>query len=431
MTPTQSQSKPLGFWGCWSLTVGVMIGSGIFLLPAVLAPYGGISFAGWLVTTCGSILLALTVGRLAARTSRSGGVYVYARDAFGDLAGFLIAWGYWSSYWIALPAMAIAFVGYLAVFAPALNDNPPLQAGAALGLIWTVALINMRGMREAGFVQLLMTILKLIPLALVMALAVVAGDVDNLPEAHPQGGSILGAVAATSLITMWAFSGLEAGAMPAGDVKNPERVIPRAVIIGTLTVAIVYIGSTFAVMLLAPADQLAASASPFADVAAGLGAWGPGVIAIGAMIATAGAINGVMLVAGQTPMAVALDGLAPRWLARRGRDGSPTLSLLLSAGLGSVLLLANYAKALVDVFAFLIMMSTLTFLAPLLVSALAEFRYSWRSQTAWAGVAAAAALYAVFAIIGSGLEVLAWGAVLVAVGIPVYFVGKQRESQND
>jgi APA family basic amino acid/polyamine antiporter len=407
-----------------------MIGSGIFLLPAVLAPYGGIGFAGWAVTAGGSILLALTVGRLAGRTARSGGVYVYTRDAFGDFAGFIIAWGYWSAYWIALPAMAIAFVGYLVVFMPALETNPLMQAGTALALIWTVALINMRGVSEAGFVQLVMTVMKLIPLALIIALAVFTGDAGNLPEFHPKGGSVLSAIAATTLLTMWAFSGMEAGTMPASDVKDPEKTIPRAIIIGTLTVAFVYIASTFAVMLLAPPGALAVSTSPFADVARGLGAWGPGFIAVGAMISTAGALNGVMFVSGQTPMAVALDGLAPKILARRGRGGAPTLSLLLSATLASGLLLANFARGLVDVFAFLIMMSTTAFLAPLLVSALAEFRHSWQSATGWAGVAAAAALYSIFAILGSGLAVLGWGAILFAAGVPVYFLGRVKAGET-
>ena len=125
-------SKPLGFWSCWSLTVGCMIGSGVFLLPTLLAPYGLLSFGGWIIAGGGSIALALIFGRLAARTLSNGGPYAYARHAFGDLTGFLMGWAYWLSFLMGVPVVAIAFVGYLGVFIPALNDNAPAQALSAL-----------------------------------------------------------------------------------------------------------------------------------------------------------------------------------------------------------------------------------------------------------------------------------------------------------
>ena len=130
-------NKPLGFWACWSLTVGVMVGSGIFLLPSVLAPFGTLSFLGWVVTAGGSILIALVFARLSSRITKSGSVYVYSRDAFGDLPGFLIAWSYWTSYWVAIPGGAIAFVGYLSVFHPDLSDSRLMQLGIGLVVIWT------------------------------------------------------------------------------------------------------------------------------------------------------------------------------------------------------------------------------------------------------------------------------------------------------
>ncbi|MEO1406381.1 MAG: amino acid permease [Pseudomonadota bacterium] len=417
-------AKPLGFWSCWSLTVGIMIGSGIFLLPSVLAPYGLMSFAGWALTGTGSICLALIIARLSSRTSKSGGVYRYTRDAFGDLAGFLIAWGYWAAYWIAMPAIAIAFVGYFGVFVPALKTNSLWQAAVALVLIWTITFINLRGVREAGFFQLTMTVLKLVPLALIIGLAAFTGDTSNLPALNPRGESILPLLAATALLTMWAFSGLEAGAMPAGDVIHPEKTIPRAIIAGTVTVTFVYVASTGAVMLLVPAETLVGSTSPFADAARGLGAWGPAMVAIGAMISTVGTLNGTIFITGQLPMAVALDGLAPKAFKQRNLGGTQSLSLLIGSALASVLLLANYTRGLVEVFTFLIMMSTATILVPLFVSALAEFRVSWTSQKAWASLAGLVLLYTVFTILGSGLSVLAWGCLLFAVGIPVYYFGK-------
>ena len=231
--------KPVGFWTCWSLTVGIMIGSGIFLLPAVLAPYGMLSFAGWALTAAGSMCMALVIARLSARTKRSGGVYVYAQEAFGDLPGFLIAWGYWASYWIAIPAIAIAFVGYLGVFIPELKGNSAAQAAAALALIWTLTLINLRSLESAGRMQVIMTILKIVPILLIIGLGAMAGSTANLPPVQPSEGSFLSILAAVALLTMWAFSGLEAGTVPAADMEFPEKTVPKAIVLGTLTVAVI------------------------------------------------------------------------------------------------------------------------------------------------------------------------------------------------
>lgn len=408
-----------------------MIGSGVFLLPAVLAPFGLLSFAGWLVTASGSILLALVFARLASRTKRSGGVYAYSKDAFGDLSGFLIAWGYWIAYWLAIPAIAMAFVGYLGVFIPQLKGNLILQGVASFAVMWLSILINMKGLKEATSLQLLMTLLKLVPLIVIIALATFVGSTANFPPLNPQELSLGGALAATALITMWAFSGLEAGTVPAGDVKNPETTIPRAIVFGTITVAFVYIASTAAVMSLVPHTQLLNSSAPFADAAAALGPWGPPLIAVGALISTAGALHGTTFVAAQMPMAVALDGLASKRFAQRNKGGSPVLSLWLVGGLATTVLLANYSNGLIDAFTFLIMMSTLAYMLPLIVCALAEFIYSLRHHDSatqpsklWAAVALLALLYSIFTTLGSGLEVVAWGVVFMLFGIPMYYIGR-------
>ncbi|MGD9965001.1 MAG: amino acid permease [Hyphomonadaceae bacterium] len=425
----QAADKPLGFWSCWSLTVGCMIGSGIFLLPTVLAPFGTISFAGWLLTGAGSILIALTLARLASRTTRTGGPYAYVHDAFGDVFGFANAWGYWASYWTGIPAIAIAFAGYLTVFLPALRENPVGQALSALALIWTLTLINIRGVRDSSVVQIAMTVLKIIPLLIVIGFAAFAGSPANLPSFNPQHAPVLPTMAATALLTMWAFVGLESGCMPAGACKDARRTIPRAIVIGAVTVTVIYLSATAAVMMLVPAATLAASTSPFADAARGLGNWGPALIAAGALVSTAGSTNGNIFVAGQLPMAVALDNLLPRALAHTNAGGAPYISLLISATLASVLLVMNYTRGLVGAFTFLILVSTVATLLPYLFSAIAELRQSWRSARGWAGVALLAMLYALFAIIGSGIEALLWGLGLFASGLPLYFLLRPKAAQ--
>jgi basic amino acid/polyamine antiporter, APA family len=426
----QPAARSMGFWRCWALTVGVMIGSGIYMLPASLAPFGTVSFLGWLVTGGGSILIALTLGHLATRTGRPGGPYAYAHDAFGTLTGFLVAWGYWICVVAASTAIAVAFAGYLAVFMPELRTDTGLQALTALAVIWAFTGVNIAGVSSASLTQLWMTLLKLVPLLAVIALALVMGDPGNIPPFNPRGEPVIEAMAATALLTMWAFAGLEAGTIPAGDVIEPQRTIPRAVVWGTAVTAALYIAATAAVMLLVPAGNLAQSTSPFADAATGFGQWGPPLIAVGALVSMAGALNGNILISGQMPMAVAADGLAPRFLARRNRAGGPQGALLLSSGLSSLFVIFNYTEGLVTAFTFLIAISTLALLAPLAVAALADIRHSWRTARPWALIAALAFTYTAFAILGSEREVLHWGAGLLGLGVPVFYWLRWRESRS-
>ncbi|MGH9373955.1 MAG: amino acid permease, partial [Vicinamibacterales bacterium] len=155
--PTTPASRALGFWMTVALVMGNMIGSGIFLLPASLAPYGGLSLVGWLVSTGGALMLATVFARLSRLDPAAGGPYAYTRRAFGDLPGFLVAWGYWISMWTGLGALAVAFVGYLTPFFPHLAQTPASAAIVALVAVWALVAVNVAGVRTAGWVQVITT----------------------------------------------------------------------------------------------------------------------------------------------------------------------------------------------------------------------------------------------------------------------------------
>lgn len=418
--------KPLGFWSCWSLVVGCMIGSGIFLVPTQLAPYGLLSFGGWIIAGIGSIALALVFGRLASRTQCNGGPYAYSRQSFGDFTGFLMGWAYWLSFVIGVPTVAIAFVGYLGVFVPALNGNPMAQLSVAIAMIALFTYINIRGLKEMSAAQITLTLLKIVPIVAIIGLAFPAGSTANLPAFNPSGGSILAALSATALIALWPFTGFEVVTLPATNVKNCERTIPQALTTGMITVVILYLAASAALMMLLPPSQLANSTAPIADAARAFGPWGPNVIAAGALVATAGTMNGLIFTCGQMPMAVAADGLAPAWLARTTKHGTPHLALILSSVLGGAMLALNYARGFLDAFEFLLKMATSLGLIYYVVVALAEFRHSMKSAKAWASVAIVGIAYSIFAAFGSGVEVLLWGFALMAAGVPLYFLFKRN-----
>jgi len=411
------------------MTVGLMIGSGVFMLPAVLAPYGSLSFLGWLLTSVGAIAIALVLGRLASRTEKSGGFYVYTQEAFGDLTGFIVAWGYWLSTVFGIAAITVAFAGYLGSIVPSIGASGAMQAFVAAVLIWSLTAINIKGVDAGATLQLLTTLLKLIPLIVIILLGIAVGDTENIPPFNPGNKPVIGAIAATALLTMWAFLGIEGGTVAAADVNNPKRTIPRSIVIGTLTAAFIYIAATAAVMMLVPADILATSEAPFVDAAGRLGSWGGTFIAVGALVATAGAANASILLAGQMPLAVSLDGLAPKFLSRRNSGGAPVIALVLSAIISTILLVFNYSGGLIAAFTFMISMSTLCLLLPYMLSSVAELRVSWRSAKGWAGVALLAIVYSAIAIVGSGVQIIIWGVVLFLMGLPIYYMTKYSSSK--
>ena len=202
---------------------------------------------------------------------------------------------------------------------------------------------------------------------------------------------------------MWAFIGLEAGTVAAGDVKDPKRTISRAIIAGTITVTFVYIAATAAVMMLVPADVLKTSEAPFVEAAKSLGSLGGALIAFGALISTAGSLNGNIFLGGQMPMAVAIDGLAPKIMARKNKGGAPAAALIISCIIATILLVFNYQDGLIAAFTFLISMSTLCTLLPYAVCAMAEFRKSWTSSKGWAAIALLAIFYVAVAMLGLSL----------------------------
>jgi APA family basic amino acid/polyamine antiporter len=413
----------LGFWTAVSIVMGNMIGSGVFLLPASLAAYRGLSLAGWIVSGAGAVALALVFARLARQMPASGGPYAYTRHAFGDLSGFLVAWGYWLSIVATLGALAVAFVGYLDPFVPGLVRAPASAALLAVGAIWTVAAVNVAGVAAAGRLQIVTTALKILPLALVGIGGLRVFDPGAFALAPPDGGSAGARVISAMTLTLWAFLGLECATIPADRVRDPSRIIPRATVVGTVLVAVVYLVSTLGVMSLVPPETLASSTAPFAEGAGRLlGEGAARLVAAGAAISCFGALNGWTLVAGQLPMAVAADGLFPPLFGRLSSRGTPARGILVASALGSALVAMNYARGLVELFTFAILLATLGTLLPYVFCALAVWAMPGQPRPTGtaAAVSGAAFTYALFAIGGAGRDAIGAGTLALAAGLPVY-----------
>ena len=301
-------------------------------------------------------------------------MHAYTRQAFGNLAGFLVAWGYWISVWCTNAALAVAFVGYLDPFFPSIVRNPARAGTLAVATIWVLTAVNIRGVRTAGRVQIVTTAVKVLPLAVIGVAGLFHLEPSHFAIAETSGRAIAGGITATATLTLWAFLGLECATIPAGSIRDPERTIPRATVTGTLLAGILYIVSTVGVLgVLAPAT-LGRTSAPFAEAARALaGDRAAGAIALGAAISCFGALNGWILIVGQLPMAVAHDGLFPRVFGRVSARGTPVVGMLVAGVLSTGLVAMNYSRRLVDLFTFIILLATLSTLVPYAFCSLAVF----------------------------------------------------------
>ena len=418
--------RSLGIWSATALVVGNMIGSGVFLLPASMAIYGAAGSLGWCMSTLGALLLALVFADLGRRYPISGGPYAYAKLAFGDFAGFMMAWCYWVSVWCATAAIAVAFAGSLSVLAPSLLNTPARNAMCALVVLWLCTACNLAGLRTAGRAQLVLTVLKLLPLLAIVLIGVTAVDARAFAPFNPSGQDLFSVTKDSAALALWAMLGLECATIPAEHVADAERTIPRATVVGVVIAALITIAACFVVQGLVPLAILKTSSAPFADAAARLGGTAASAGMAAAMaISCLGALNGWVLIQGQIPFAAARDSLFPKAFAEVDAQGTPRSGLLIGSVLASVLVCANFNSSLVSVFTVSILLATAACLLPYAFTAAAmcwlDLRARrWRSWRVLVG--ALALLFSLLALAGAlqDADVRRWSTYLLLAGLPLF-----------
>lgn len=427
-TPGESSksARPLGLVMATALVVGNMIGSGVYMLPASLAPYGWNVIPAWGITIAGSLCIAAIFAGLCRSRPQAGGPYVYVHAAFGNDVAFFIAWAYWISLFVGNGAIAVAAVSYLSAFIPALATNALLSTGMTIALVWTLTAVNISGTRNMGWVQIVTTILKIMPLIAVVIIAAMAAPAGDLTLPDPNKPEIgLAAITTAGTLTLWAFLGLESATVPAGKVVDPERTIPRATMSGTALTGLIYLFACMAVILLLAPDVAAHSAAPFAEVMGRY--WGPNaahIVAAFAMISALGALNGWILLQGEMPAAMANGGVFPRSLGKVAANGVPIRAHLLSSGLVTGVLALNASKTTVDLFTFVALLATTAALVMYLFVAAAALKLGGVKR--W--IAIAGGVYSLWALYGAGLEANMWGAVLILAGVPVWWVMRGKKA---
>lgn len=422
MTEPTNSPRLLGPYAALALVVGNMIGSGIYLLPATLAPLGTNALIGWGVTIIGALCLAFVFARLSAILPLAGGPYAYANAAFGPAAGFATAWSYWVLVWAGNGAIAIAVVSALGLVFPVLASGAP-SAAAALAIVWLLVLVNIRGVALAGGVQMVTAALKLLPLAGVILLAawLLLREGSGALASNAPVPLSAGAVANAAALTFWGFLGVESATVPANKVADAARVVPRMTMIGTALTGVAYLGVAAAVALLMPASVTAHSPAPIAEfLGRSLGPGMAAVVALFAAISAFGALNGFILVQGEMPWAMAKGGVFPAWFAAEGRAGTPARAHLVSGALVTAVMLLNYSGSTGQLFQDVATISLAAGMIAYLACALAACRLL-PGDRVLVVAAIVSALFVGWMTWGLGWKADLWGCALMAAGLPVYW----------
>lgn len=373
------------------LVAGNMIGSGLFLLPASLAAIGSAALIGWAVAAGGAMLLAGVFAVLGTLRPDPNGLVRYPAEGLHPAAGFAAWLAYWVSCWFGNVAIAVAAVGYLAVFLPQLIGPWP-TALAAIAVIWLMALANLRGPRVVAWLSGSTLLVGLVPIVAAIVFGFAAFDREIFLGSWNVSGRPLGQVIPGSLVLIfWAYLGLESATVAAKTVDNPRRNLPIAALAGVALASVVYAAATAAVMGVIPAVQLAQSTAPFADVISRLvGPLAGAIVAACALAKTLGTLGGWILVGAEAGRSGAAYGYLPKWLAPHDPAARlPARDVVLTATLMSLTALVTLSPTLTRQFNALINVAVLANLGVYLLCALALLRFSRNAAVRLLAVAAA------------------------------------------
>ena len=328
-------SRGISKWDLVALFVNVTVGAGILRLPAdVQRAVGNYSLAAFVVCAVIIGLIALCFAEVGSRFKRTGGPYLYARETFGPTLGFTVGWLMWLTRLAGFATLTQVFVAYLSYFWPAAASGLT-RVLIISGIVVFLTLINIAGVKDSARASDILTVSKLIPLLLFVAVGLffISPASFALP-AIPKLEAFAGAV----FVLIYVFSGFEAVLVNSGEIREPQRAIPFALLFALAGAVVLFL--LIQVVCIGTLPQLSASERPLADASRNfLGVLGPSIISATALVAILGTLNAVMLALTRLPFSMAVENQLPRWLARvHPRFHTPHVSILTSAA--AVLLLA-------------------------------------------------------------------------------------------
>lgn len=396
-----------------SLVIGTMIGGGIFVLPASLAPLGWNAALGWIISGGGALCLATSLRFLMQDSGE--GFHAMVERVLGPLPAFLAIWAFWTAGFVSIAALSVA-AGSVAADLFFGGSVPGAEIVIALGVLTTIAAINLAGARSAGFMQVATVIVKLVPLLL--ATAIIALFAFSGAEAKPLAPApvTLSDLSQAVAITLFALLGFEAVAVPVHKIRNPRRNLPLALIGGTGIVVTIYVVVSTGLVVMIPHAQVATSPAPVADLLAGELGTGWGVLtSLCVLVAMVGCVNGLMFCQGDCALSMAQRGEIPPLFARVNARGIAHWGIVASYGAAAALILTNLSRGSADLFTFLVLVTSGGCLVFYAIGVIAAARTN-RKAARWPAIAGGA-VFCGFATYGTGLDASLWVWPLLGLGL--------------
>lgn len=432
----KSLKKEISLFMATMLVCGNMIGSGVFMLPSTLAQVSGpgATIIAWILTTIGSILIAISFADLGTKYPATGGAYQYTKEAFGDFAGFLSAWLYWNGSWIGNAAIIVAITSYASAVFPVLN-KPIVSIIFSSAVLWIFTLINISGVKKAGKIQSFVTVFKILFFGLFIIVAFLNFDSANILPLFPsEKGFSTVPLAATS--TLWAFIGLESATVAAGELENPEKNIRKSTIYGLIISSVIYLLISIGSMGAMSNMDLSQSSAPLTDILTNALGSGLGkLLTVAVVICILGTIIGWLLSTARVAYAAGVDGVFPKFFGKvNEKTGTPVSALIFGSVLVNILLIMNFQKGMVDAFTFITILATLSYLPVYLLSVSAEMMLIFKEEKKFnfkifikkSALPLLAFVYVIWTIYGSGADTVMWGFILMLIGIPVYIYNHHK-----
>ena len=432
MQPKDAFEK-LTFFDVTNLLVGAIVGADIYVVASLGSQYlGPASLVAWIAAGLIAIIIALNFAECATLVPKVGGAYAYAREVWGDFAGFIVGWALWLAEVAALAVFPVAFVRYLSFFFPSIT----VTEGAIIKLLFiaSITYVNIRGSKLAGRANDVLTIAKLSPLLLLIVAGLIymafnpTQTIANFVPFAPLGFSNFGQAL---VLIFWAYAGFELAAIPSNEVENPTRTIPKAIIVGMTIVTLFYLLTNFVIIgvvnwtsLQFDAAPLATAGSVIFSLTPTLALIGGLVLGIGALISVSGSDESGTFSTSRLSYAISLDGLFPRFFSElHTRYGTPYKSLAAQAILALGLSLFGGLSQLILFSTFNLAFVYLTTCA--VVLALRERGRIKSGRTLiekMTGpiVPIAGILMSALLIFESGITTVVFGLVTIAIGIPIY-----------
>lgn len=352
--------KSVGFLQGLAIVVGMIIGSGIFLKPSVVLSEAGsplMALIAWVLGGVVTLCSALSIAEIASNIPRAGGLYTYLEELYGEKWGFLLGWVQSIiSYPASVAAQAIAFATYSAYFIPM---DAWGQRGLALGVMAFILTLNILSTRCGGFIQVIATIGKLVPVVAILTVGMFSGiapGASGMSAELIDGGSMN--IGAAILGTLWAYDGWIGVTNMAAEMKNPKKNLPKVISVGIIFVIIVYALFNLVLFNALSAESLAASDTPGADAAVALfGTGGAAFLTAGIMISVFGSLNGYLMTAARVPQAMAERKQLPlsNLLGRiHPKFGTPANALIMQVLLAVIYVMSGSFNYLTDLLIFVL-----------------------------------------------------------------------------